>query len=171
MEVKTNRISTRRVVTIIAIVIGALLLVYLAGGYFLVGSMLDDNFARIERGEYYSTYPSYEDFEDVLPREQISFLSGENNLQGFIYGGDNDKGLVVIVHGFGGSSDEYLPQIQFLVEKGWRVFAHDGTGVYESGGESRESIYQATTDLVAAGAGALQMEAQIVEAGGLAFEI
>ncbi|MDR1663323.1 MAG: lysophospholipase [Clostridiales bacterium] len=145
-----KRKGVRKAVVITCIVLGILLLLYLIGGYFIIKQMLDNSFAKLERAEYYTTYPTYEDFKDVLPREQINFLSGGNKLQGFIYGSDNDKGLIIVVHGFGGSSDDYLPQIQFLVDKGWRVFAYDGTGVYESEGDSRMSFYQATIDLVAA---------------------
>lgn len=149
LKVKKRR-GIRRTIIITCVVLGVLLLLYLIGGYFIVKQMLDDSLVKLERGQYYSTYPTYEDFEDALPREKINFLSGKNNLQGFIYGANNEKGLIVVVHGFGGSSDEYLPQIRFFVDKGWRVFAYDGTGVYESEGDSRMSFYQATTDLVAA---------------------
>jgi pimeloyl-ACP methyl ester carboxylesterase len=125
------------------------LVVYIAAGIFVV-IMFRQNFARVERVAAADTsYMRYDDYTD-FPRTEVSFMSGKNELDGFIYGAENDKGLVVFVHGFGGGSDDYLPQYEYLVNKGFRVFAYDGTGVYGSEGNSRMSFYQSTLDLAAA---------------------
>jgi pimeloyl-ACP methyl ester carboxylesterase len=119
-------------------------------GFLAVEIMFLMNFARVERvAAADTTYTRYEDFAD-FPRTEVSFLSGKNRLDGYIYGSGNDKGLVVFVHGFGGGSDDYLSQYEYLVNKGFRVFAYDGTGVYGSEGSGRMSFYQSTLDLAAA---------------------
>jgi pimeloyl-ACP methyl ester carboxylesterase len=124
--------------------------VYIVVGFLAVEIMLKLQFARVEKVAAADTsYMQYEDYTD-FPRTEISFMSGDNTLEGFIYGAENDKGLVVFVHGFGGCSDNYLTQYEYLVDKGYRVFAYDGTGVCGSEGTGRMSFYQSTLDLAAA---------------------
>jgi dienelactone hydrolase len=83
-------------------------------------------------------------------RKEVRFNSGENKLQGFIYGEANDNGLVIISHGLGGTADAYFPMIIYFVDKGWRVFAYNNTGVSGSEGESIRGLTQSLIDLDAA---------------------
>jgi len=83
-------------------------------------------------------------------RKEVHFNSGENKLQGFIYGGTNNNGLVIISHGLGGTADAYFPMIMYFVDKGWRVFAYNNTGVSGSEGESVRGLTQSVIDLDAA---------------------
>ena len=84
------------------------------------------------------------------PREEVWFYSGKNKLQGFIYGGENDKGLVVISPGIYSYADEYDRIIRHLADKGWRVFSYNMTGVDKSEGYSMRGLSQAVIDLDAA---------------------
>jgi dienelactone hydrolase len=84
------------------------------------------------------------------PREEFWFYSGKNRLQCFIYGGENDKGLVVISPGIYSYADEYDRIIIYLVDKGWRVFSYNMTGVDKSEGKSMRGLSQAVIDLDAA---------------------
>ena len=84
------------------------------------------------------------------PREELYFYSGKNRLQGFIYGGENNKGLVVIVHGIKSYADENYRMIMFLVKNGWRVFAYNATGVDGSEGHSMLGLSQGVIDLESA---------------------
>jgi uncharacterized protein len=92
----------------------------------------------------------YEDLEAQYPRSLVSFKSGNNRLQGYVYGLDQEQGLVVVAHGIGGGADSYLPQITYFVDQGWRVFAYDATGSFDSEGKTTKGFPQALIDLDAA---------------------
>jgi pimeloyl-ACP methyl ester carboxylesterase len=89
-------------------------------------------------------------YQISCPREEVRFTSGDNKLQGFIYGSLNDNGLIVISHGLGGTADHYLPMIIYFVDRGWRVLAFNNTGVAGSEGESMRGLAQSVSDLEAA---------------------
>ena len=84
------------------------------------------------------------------PREEVWFYSGKNRLQGFIYGENNSKGLVVVSPGIYSYADEYNRMIISLIESGWRVFSYNMTGVDNSEGYSMRGLSQAVIDLDAA---------------------
>ncbi|MCR3922661.1 MAG: lysophospholipase [Firmicutes bacterium] len=92
----------------------------------------------------------YEDLEAQYPRDLVSFESGNNRLQGYVYGLNQEQGLVVVAHGIGGGADSYLPQIAYFVDQGWRVFAYDATGSFDSEGKTTKGFPQALIDLDAA---------------------
>jgi alpha-beta hydrolase superfamily lysophospholipase len=92
----------------------------------------------------------YEDLEVQYPRKLVSFESGNNRLQGYVYGMNQEQGLVVVAHGIGGGADSYLPQISYFVDQGWRVFAYDATGSFDSEGKTTKGFPQALIDLDAA---------------------
>jgi pimeloyl-ACP methyl ester carboxylesterase len=109
-------------------------------------------FDRIEgfRHDRIYSYPTWNDIRAEYSRKEVRFASGDNQLQGFIYGDSNNNGLIVISHGLGGTADHYLPLIVYFVDKGWRVFAFNNTGVDGSGGESMRGLAQSVLDLEAA---------------------
>jgi hypothetical protein len=71
-----------------------------------------------------SAYLRYEDVAERRPRV-VRFRSGKNPLTGYMFGEQNDKGLVVISHGLGFGAEDYLAEALYFVDKGWRVFAFD----------------------------------------------
>ena len=108
-------------------------------------------FPRYERHDMsVSAGLRYEDLREQYPRRLVSFKSGTNRLQGYVYGMNQAKGLVVVVHGLGGGADSYLSQITYFVDQGWRVFAYDATGSFDSEGHSTKGFPQALIDLDAA---------------------
>ncbi|MCL2007467.1 MAG: alpha/beta fold hydrolase [Treponema sp.] len=101
-------------------------------------------------GNFY-TYFTWNDIDqNKYSRQTVHFNSGGNRLQGFIYGSANNKGLVVISHGLGGTADAYFPLIMNFVDNGWRVFAYNNTGVAGSEGSSIRGLSQSMIDLDAA---------------------
>ena len=103
---------------------------------------------------YDSTFTRY----DVIPevpsalnemidsRRSVKFLSGKNELNGYLYTA-NDDGLVVLAPGYHASVDDYLWQIKSLNDKGWSVFCFDTTGSCLSEGSSSVGFSQAVYDL------------------------
>jgi len=110
-------------------------------------------YGRVEdvKDNEFTTYITWKEIDQTTyPREEVHFISGGNKLQGFIYGGSNNNGLIVISNGIGGTSDTYLPLIMYFVDKGWRVFGFNNTGVGGSEGESIRGLTQSVIDLDAA---------------------
>ncbi|MGN1031814.1 MAG: alpha/beta hydrolase [Butyricicoccaceae bacterium] len=89
----------------------------------------------------------YSNFRDHYPRETFCFRSGENNLQAYLYGLSNDKGLVIVVHGIHSNADRHLADITYFVDHGWRVLAYDGTACGASEGDSLRGLVQSALDL------------------------
>jgi len=110
-------------------------------------------FGRVEGfqpGRFYTHFTWDDIDQNRYSREEVHFYSGRNRLQGFVYGAENEKGLVVISHGLGGTADAYFPLIMFFVDNGWRVFAFNNTGVAGSEGRSMRGLSQSVIDLDAA---------------------
>jgi uncharacterized protein len=111
--------------------------------YALVFSRLED----VQDNEF-TTRIAWKEIDQVkYPREEVHFISDGNKLQGFIYGGSNNNGLIVISNGIGSTSDDYLPIVMYFVDKGWRVFCFNNTGVGGSEGESKRGLTQSVIDL------------------------
>lgn len=81
------------------------------------------------------------------PREEVSFVSGDNTLQGYLYQRGDAKALVVIVHGLGGGADSYLSHMKWFYDEGFSVFMFDATGTYDSEGSSTLGFPQIIIDL------------------------
>lgn len=97
----------------------------------------------------YDPLPTQPVASQSLPRRSLRFSSGENTLQGYLYDSDGST-LVVISIGHNASADDYLRQIECLLEYGRGVFIYDGTGTAESEGSSCMGFPQAVADLDAA---------------------
>lgn len=101
------------------------------------------------RAEYpkYTTNSRYDHYEADYLRRNVSFKSGKNTLQGYIYGEENDKALLVFAHGLGSGHEHYLNTITRFVDHGWRVFAYDATGSCTSEGKGTMGLPQSALDL------------------------
>jgi len=137
---------------IVLIIIGFLLASLLIGSSFVAYNIYMQPFGKVEEmSEKHFPYLLWHEIDQTrYPREEVHFYSGRNRLQGFIYGGANDKGLVVISHGMGGTADGYFPMIMFFVDQGWRVFAFNNTGTSGSEGRNLRGFPQSVIDLDAA---------------------
>lgn len=106
-------------------------------------------FCRTQKREF-TTFITYEDVENDYERELIKFKSGPNQLQGYLYGKQNTKGLVVVSHGIGSGAEDYIPETLYFVDNGYQVFSFDNTGSHLSEGESLVGLSQSVIDLDAA---------------------
>jgi pimeloyl-ACP methyl ester carboxylesterase len=94
---------------------------------------------------------NYNDIDSgKYPRQIINFKSGANMLQGYVYGHENTKGLIIIAPGIASGADSYLAETMYFVDNGWRVFAFDGTGTRKSEGKGIRGLTQTKIDLGAA---------------------
>jgi dienelactone hydrolase len=126
-------------------------LVYVVVSMVIVAVVYGGQFPRYDRPDMsVSVGLRYEDLMENYPRDLVSFKSGDNLLQGYVYGVGQDRGLVVLAHGIGGGADSYLAQIAYFVDQGWCVFAYDATGSFDSEGKSTRGFPQVLLDLRAA---------------------
>ena len=134
---------------IFAICISVLLLLFLA--IMLITHQLIK--LQFGRGSYQKPPTSalfYRDYEDRYERKPVSFFSGKNRLQGYLYGEGNRKGVLVFAHGIGAGHENYIGEILWMVDHGWQVFAYDATGCCESEGKGSVGLVQSMLDLDAA---------------------
>ena len=85
-----------------------------AGCTIVALEVYSQSFGRVEEigDNTFHTYITWKEVDQAkYPREEVHFDSNGNTLQGFIYGMENNKGLVVISEGLGGTADDYLPLI------------------------------------------------------------
>ena len=84
------------------------------------------------------------------PRRAVSFESCGNTLQGYIYERPDPAGLIIVVNGVSSSADRHLSEIIYFLDHDWEVFAFNGTGIGESGGDWMKGLPQTKLDLLAA---------------------
>ena len=140
----------RKHIIIIGIVFGILII----GSSIVAHIIYAQTFGSRTEGfseNQFTSYLKWNEIDQTLyPREEVHFYSRKNQLQGFIYGGLNDKGLVVISQGLGATADCYLPMVMYFVDNGWRVLAYNNTGVGGSEGKNVRGLTQSVIDLDAA---------------------
>lgn len=140
--------NRKRKFRILGLSIIGFVLIFSILSMIVVSIIYNGQFPRYDRHD--STITAglrYEDLETVYPRSLVSFKSGNNTLQGYIYGQNQNQGLVVVAHGLGGGADSYLSQITYFVDQGWQVFAYDATGSFDSEGKTTKGFPQALIDL------------------------
>lgn len=147
---KTKKKTRLRWLKIVAIVVAALVLLFTAAT-IVVTVLMNKKFGRADYlPQQVSMNYLYEHYENEYPRVNVSFNSGENTLQGYIYGADNDKGLLVFAHGIGSGHENYMKSLMWFVDNGWRVFTYDATGSGHSVGAGTKGLPQSALDLDAA---------------------
>ena len=124
----------------------AILLIYVAGS--IVTSMAVFHYV-FHRTEYPRTFElNYSDIDKTeYPRDTVNFTSGDNKLVGYLYRKENAPGTIIIVNGVFSGADRHLSEIMFFLDNGWQVFAFDGTGVGDSGGDGIVGLQQTKLDL------------------------
>ncbi len=107
--------------------------------------------AIFARADGQNMYRQYSDANSIdHPRTQVSFSSGKNTLQGYLYEVEEPQGLVITVHGMHGDSDSHLSEAFYFVDSGFSVFSFDGTGTGDSTGRTVVGLQQMVPDLTAA---------------------
>jgi hypothetical protein len=111
---------------------------------------------KIYNQNFNSRFESYEplmlhvdDFEG-LQRAQYQFPSDQGQLlTGYLYSaGDNQRGIVVVAHGFGGGGhNSKMDCANYFAQNGYYVFAYDATGNDESEGDGVGGLPQGVIDL------------------------
>ena len=92
-------------------------------------------------------YLIYDDIKEDYPRRNLTFESGENRLGAYLYGAENDKGIIVVAPGHTDANDIKLYEIRSFVDAGYQVVCFDYTGCYTSQGKSFGGYTQAVYDL------------------------
>lgn len=111
---------------------------------------------KIYNGNFNTRFACYEplmlhieDF-DGLRRAQYKFSSDKGQiLTGYLYSsGENQRGILVMAHGFGGGGhNSYMDCANYFAHHGYYVFAYDGTGNDESEGKAVGGLPQGVIDL------------------------
>ena len=127
--------------TVATISIGAMIATHL----IIKGQFGRGSYPSVPVADYY-----YDHYKEDYPRKSVTFTSGKNQLQGYIYGENNDLGLLVFAHGIGTGHEGYMQEILWMVDHGWRVFTYDATGSCTSEGKGTVGLVQSALDLDAA---------------------
>ncbi len=109
----------------------------------------DAVFPRYERPDY-TLKPGQYCFERLggsIERRLFSFPSKEEMLQGYYYPARDQKGLILVAHGFHAGADDYLPMIEYFVRHRYAVVTYDVTGTYDSEGETTVGMCQSLVDI------------------------
>ena len=127
----------------------ASMLLFLIAPLLITFYIHDRTFGQRAESPQYRAFLIYDDVFGYQ-RRIVNFTSGKNILQGYIYGEENNKGLVVISHSFGDGEEGYFNVVMYFVDKGWQVFTYDKTGSHNSEGSSTVGLTQPVLDLNAA---------------------
>ena len=93
----------------------------------------------------------YEGFKNAYKREIVHFKSGDNILQGYIYGEiEEDKPLIVFSHGIWSYPEEYMTMLAWFLDRGYIIFAYDYTAYNGSEGKNARGLPQSALDQNAA---------------------
>ncbi|MFI3231516.1 MAG: alpha/beta fold hydrolase [bacterium] len=88
-----------------------------------------------------------------LKRKRVNFPSNKGQLlKGYFYfsskqAENKPKALVVFAHGMGVNHENYIAELNHLVENNYLVFAYDNTGVNSSEGKKIKGLLQSPIDL------------------------
>lgn len=143
MKIKSKK--KKKIFIIIALIVVLLLI---AGDWILSVMIYNENFNR--RFESYEPQMLYVDDYDGLQRTKYEFASDKGQkLIGYMYSaGENQRGIVVMAHGFGGGGhNSYMDCANYFARHGYYVFAYDATGNDESEGEGVGGFPQGVIDL------------------------
>ena len=127
--------------------------VWAGASYGVVRTSLGSIFGRTSLLKY-TTGLRFSDYEAKYParytRKPVQFPSGDLMLQGYLYGEDRGKGLIIFSHGIFAGHECYMAGIMEMVDRGYQVFGFDNTGCCESPGKDSRGLPQGVLDLSAA---------------------
>ena len=127
------------------IVLGSLILLYILITSFLASIAIKKVFKR-EKWPKRTFLMHYTDLDFDFPRKEYKFKSGKNTLQGYLYGENNKKGLVIYVCGLSIEHSSYISEVIALVNRGYKVFTYDFTGTGASEGDKQISVHIQAVD-------------------------
>lgn len=142
VEIKMNGILIM-FLTVLILVAG-----FCSVAFYIISRAHQEQFKRADYDEASrSKSLNYTDFSLSYPREVLQIPSGNNMLNGYLYGTDNKKGLIIISSGHRNATEAYLRNMSYFVDKGWMVLCYDYTGYYNSEGKNMTDYTQAVRDL------------------------
>lgn len=100
--------------------------------------------------DYDTTIAHWDYYKDRYQRRPVKFLSGANELTGYVYEAKKPKGLMVFSAGIWSGPEEYLMLVTWFVDHGWSVFTYNYTAYNGSQGKWLKGLPQAVKDLDAA---------------------
>ena len=133
---------------IVLTVLLSIIILIVIGWWVFCVYMYNDNF-NISADSYEPLMLRVEDF-DGLECIEYSFPSDKGQmLAGYLYtNGDNQHGIVIIAHGFGGGGhNSYMDAADYFAKNGYYVFAYDATAMDKSEGEGLGGVPQGVIDL------------------------
>lgn len=137
----------RKILKITAVVTLAVLLLCM-GMLAATKFIYDAIFPRYDRSPLETAINiSYAEIMDKYPREKVGFMSGDNELTGYIYNLPNPTGIVVIAPGLSDGGEDYTSIAMAFVDLGYAVFTFDTTGSFESEGKNSIGFSQIVSDL------------------------
>lgn len=131
----------------ILVILLCMIVLIIIGWWAFCVKMYNDNF-NVRGDSYEPLMLRAEDF-DGLNSTEYTFPSNKGQkLAGYLYStGDEQRGIVVIAHGFGGGHNSYMDVAEFFAQNGYYVFAYDATGCDKSEGEGVGGVPQGVIDL------------------------
>lgn len=142
---KKEKSKKKKIALIVAV---SVLFLLIAGDWGLSVMIYNENFNQ--RFESYESFLLYVDDFEGLERTKYEFPSDQGQmLTGYLYhAGENQRGIVVMAHGFGGGGhNSYMDCANYFAQHGYYVFAYDATGNDESEGEGVGGFPQGVIDL------------------------
>ena len=133
---------------IVLTVLLSIIILIVIGWWVFCVYMYNDNF-NISADSYEPLMLRVEDF-DGLECIEYSFPSDKGQmLAGYLYtNGDNQHGIVIIAHGFGGGGhNSYMDAADYFAKNGYYVFAYDATAMDMSEGDGLGGVPQGVIDL------------------------
>ena len=140
-----NKGSKKKLIIIIPL---CLIVLLLAGWWAFCIKMYNDNF-NVRCDSYEPLMLRLEDFDGLKCSELLFPSDKGQKLAGYLYSvGDDQRGIVVIAHGFGGGGhNSYMDVANFFARNGYYVFAYDATGCDKSEGKGVGGAPQGVIDL------------------------
>lgn len=126
-----------KIFTIVIITIIAVIALYFAICLIIAFSIQQKIFKNHQEDPKNPCYLRFEDYADVLDRKEFNCGFYGKCIRGYIYSSKvcaNQKGFVILTHGFFGTHIQYLVDIAYLCKNGYRVLAFDQYGVGISDG-------------------------------------
>src|SRR5690554_5585481 len=92
--------NSSRKLKLVGFIISGVIVLFSIVSMIIVMVTYNAQFPKVERHDDTVTLGlRYDDLKKEYPRELVKFDSDGNQLQGYIYGLENDLGLVVVAHG------------------------------------------------------------------------
>ena len=133
---------------IIPVVIISIIVLMIIGWWIFCVKMYNDNF-NISGKSYEPLMLRVEDYEGLKCTEYAFASDKGQMLAGYLYSnGENQHGIVIIAHGFGGGGhNSYMDVADYFARNGYYVFAYDATAMDKSEGEGLGGVPQGVIDL------------------------